>query len=234
MQRQIRQTQVQASQRLTQVTQTQARMEAQISQMDKPIADIGGRSGTTEPGTVAPEPAAPTAGEVPEFEVTGPRHPLAVAVLEAEASCEREGWGQRPRLFALVEKAMLAAADPDIAARLRDAPDGSLIPVEQEALPDGEPSAVLASVFWPADVTGCVLATETIVLPPEAEAEAPPDPAQIEQWAGTVPGGEPARLAVGVARNGQYTCVLRLKEKKSVQLDPRLADDLVAALLETL
>ena len=166
--------------------------------------------------------------------MTGPRHPLAVAVLEAEASCEREGWGQRPRLFALVEKAMLAAADPDIAARLRDAPDGSLIPVEQEALPDGEPSAVLASVFWPADVTGCVLATETIVLPPEAEAEAPPDPAQIEQWAGTVPGGEPARLAVGVARNGQYTCVLRLKEKKSVQLDPRLADDLVAALLETL
>ena len=81
-------------------------------------------------------------------------------------------------------------------------------------MPTGD-SAVLASVFWPADVTGCVPATETVVLPPEAEAEAPPDPAQIERWAGTVPGGEPARLAVGVTRN----CHDRRQNRIAVRLD---------------
>ena len=91
----------------------------------------------------------------------------------------------------------------------------------------------LCRVQWPDDVTGCVLVTERVVPPPEAGDDEHPDPGQVERWARDHPGGPSARLAVSVCRNGDYTCVMRLKEDDSVQLDPRLADGLVTVLLAT-
>ena len=167
-------------------------------------------------------------------EVTDPDSPLAVAVLVAEADRERDGWGNPPQLYALVGKAAASTADPELGARISEARQDSLIPIKQKPLPPGEPLEILARVQWQADVTGCVLVTELVVLPPAASGEGPLDSGQVEQWARDHPGGQPARLAVGVSRNGDYTCILRLKEKdKRVQLDPRLADDLVTALLAT-
>jgi hypothetical protein len=154
-------------------------------------------------------------------------------VLEAESNRARDGWDQPPQLYALADKAALISDDPDLEATLREAPEGSLIPVKQPPLEAGEPLEVLAGVHWEDAVTGCVLVTEIVVLPPDAEDEAPEDPGAIEQWANDQPGHQPARLAVGVTRHGQYTCLLRLKGEDTVQINPQLADDLVTALLGT-
>jgi hypothetical protein len=197
------------------------------------MGDIVSRLTIIELGMADPAAARTPPGEISVTEVTDANNPLAVAVLEAESDRERDGWGKPPQLYALVGKAAVMAADPKLGAEIGAAPEGSLIPIKQEPLPSGEPLEVLAKVSWPGDVTGCVLVTELVVLPPEAEAEGPPDPAKVEKWARDYPGGRPARLAVGVSRSGDYTCVLRMKGDDSVQLDPRLADDLVTALLET-
>jgi len=205
----------------------------QLGQIANQVEDIVSRLTVIELLTADPAAARTSPGEIPVTEVTDANSPLAVAVLEAESDRERDGWGKPPQLYALVGKGAVSAADPELGARISAAPDNSLIPVKQEALPPGEPLEVLARVQWPDDVTGCVLVTELVVLPPDAEGEGPPDPAGVEQWARGYPGGRPARLAVGVSRSGDYTCIVRLQEDDSVRLDPRLADDLVTALLAT-
>lgn len=159
--------------------------------------------------------------------------PLVFAMLEAESHMARKGWGLPPQLYALAGKASLIAADQELAAEVRAARADALVPVEQEPLPAGEPMEVLASIHWPEEVVGCVLVTELIVLPPRAEEQAPDDPVAAEQWASTHPDGRQARLAVGVSRNGEYTCGLRIKGEDSVQVGTDIADDIVTALLGT-
>jgi hypothetical protein len=210
-----------------------AKAQEQLGWMAGQVEDIASRLTVIELITADPAAAKTSSGDVSVTEVTDANSPLAIAVLEAESDRERDGWGEPPQLYALVPKAAVLAADPELGAEIGAAPEESLIPIKQEPLPPGEPLEVLASVSWPGDVTGCVLVTELVVLPSEAEAEGPPDPARVGQWARDYPGGRPARLAVGVSRSGDYTCVLRMKGDDSVQLDPRLADDLVTALLET-
>jgi len=215
-----------------------AQTQAQIDQIGSRIADVVSRTTTTEPGKPEPASAGSSAaeispGEITMTQVTDPSHRLTVAVLEAESSCELEGWGNPPQLFALAVKAKLIDDNPDLAAEIRAAPEDALISVKQPPLPAGEPGAVLAGIYWPDDVSGCVLVAETLVLPQKAREEAPHDPAAVEQWAKNQPGAGSARLAVGVTRDGQYTCLLRRQGENSVQLDPELADDLVTALLET-
>ncbi len=236
-QAQVAQIQAQVDQTRAQVDQTRAQgaqIQAQVDQIGDRIADIVSHLTTMKPAKAEPSPAETPRGEITVTEVTDPSHPLAVAVLEAESSCEHTGWDNPPQLFALVGKAKLIDGDPGLEARFREAPEDSLIPVKQPPLRAGEPRAVLADVYWPGDVSGCVLVTELVVLPQEAGDEAPPDPAAVEQWAKDQPGGRLARLAVGVTRDGWYTCILRLKGEDSVRIDPGLADDLVVALLETL
>jgi hypothetical protein len=218
----------QGTQTQTQVAQIQAQGAQTQAQVDQ-IVDIVRRLTTMEPGR-----AETPLGEITVTEVTDPHHPLAMAVLEAESSCEREGWGNPPQLFALARKAKLIDDDPALEAWIREAPEDSLIPVKQKRLDEGEPRAVLAGVYWPDDVSGCVLVTELIVLPQEARDNVPSGPAAVEQWAKDQPGARPARLAVGVTRDGRHTCILRLKGEDTVRIDPGLADDLVIALLETL
>jgi len=231
--RQGTQTQTQVAQTRTQVAQIQAR-DAQIQAQVDQIADAVSRLTTMKPGKAEPAPAEIPAGEITVTEVTDPHHPLAKAVLEAESSCEREGWDNPPQLYALAGKAKLIGDDPELAAQIGEAPEDALIPVKQAPLDPGEPRAVLARVYWPDDVSGCVLVTELVMLPPEAGDEMPPDPAAVEPWARDQPDSQPARLAVGVTRDGRYTCVLRMKGEDTVRIDPGLADDLVTALLETL
>jgi hypothetical protein len=145
----------------------------------------------------------------------------------------RTGWGQPPRLFSLARKASFTDADPQLEAKLEDAGPDALIPRLQPDLPAKDPFEAIARIHWPDEVVGCVLVTEFVALPPEAEKDAPEDPAAVEQWARQNSRGKTARLAVGVTRSGGYICGLRLEGADDVQIGRDLADDLVAALLGT-
>ena len=158
---------------------------------------------------------------------------LESALLQAEAYVAGHGWGQPPRLFSLARKSSLVAADSELAAQLEDAEPDALIPVEQADLPAGEPSDVLATIRWPEEVVGCVLVTEIVTLPPEAEKDLPKDPAETEEWAKRRSDMKAARLAVGVTRTGGHICGLRLKGDDDIEVGDDLADDLVTALLDT-
>lgn len=144
---------------------------------------------------------------------------LVVAMLEAEAHTDRQGWGGPPHLYALTE--------------IRDARSDAMTLVEQEQLPDGDLVEALAAIHWPDDVVGCVLVAELTALPPRSEEDAPIIPVADDQWASTHPDGRPARLAVGVHKNGAHTCGLHIKGEDNVQVGTERADDLVTALLGT-
>ena len=158
---------------------------------------------------------------------------LEFALLQAEAFVACEGWGQPPRLFSLSRKSSLVGADRQLEAKLEDADPDALIPMLQDELPGKDPFDALGRIHWHDGVVGCVLVTEFVALPPEAEKDAPKDPAAVEQWARDSPGGKTARLAVGVTRAGSYLCGLRLEGADDIQIGRDLADDLVAALLGT-
>jgi hypothetical protein len=158
---------------------------------------------------------------------------LVAAMLNAEAYVARQNWGQPPQLFSLATKSSLTAADRVLSGELRDEEPDTLIPVAQDPLPEGEPFDVLATVRWPDQVVGCVLVTELVTLPPEAEKDAPGDPVAAERWASARPDKREARLAVCVSRDGDYICGLRIRDEDDIQVGPDLADDIVAALLGT-
>lgn len=158
---------------------------------------------------------------------------LVLAMLEAESHMDRKGWGKPPHLYALTEKTLPITADHELYAEIRDARPEAMILVEQEPLPDGDLAEVLASIHWPEDVVGCVLVAELTALPPRSKEDAPINPAAAGQWASTHPDGRPARLAVGVCRNGAYTCGFRIKGEDNVQVGIERAEDLVTALLGT-
>ena len=169
---------------------------------------------------------------------------LASAMLQAEALVARDGWGQRPQLFSLATKSSLEAGafepadglDPadrlELAAGLEDAEPDALIPMLMENVPLDEPFDFLATVRWPEKIVGCVLVTESVSLP-RADEDVPDDPDAAEQWARDRSGNGASRLAVGVTRTGGYVCGVRLPGDDHVQIRADLADDIVAALLET-
>ena len=161
----------QATRLISDVELQGAKAQEQLGWMAGQVEDIASRLTVIELLMAGPAAAKTPSGEVSVTEVTDANNPLAIAVLEAESDREREGWDNPPHLYALVPKAAVMDADPKLAAEIDAAPENSLIPVRQKPLPSGEPLEVLASVSWPDDVTGCVLVTELVVLPPEAEAE---------------------------------------------------------------
>lgn len=94
---------------------------------------------------------------------------LTRAVVETARYAACQKWGRPPQLFSLARKEALTSLGEDLPVGARDAPAGSLIPIEQDLLLEGEPATVIASVHWPQEVEGCVLVTEiTVVLPPDA------------------------------------------------------------------
>jgi len=162
---------------------------------------------------------------------------LAAAVLEIESHIAEGGWDQPARLYALVETAALVEREPALAAAmgLDDASEqGSLTPVEQDQLaPDQPLESVLESIVWPSGVTGCAAVVERLVLPPDADAEIPEDPARAEEYAREHPDRQEVRIVAGATRGGSTYCALRLRAHDDAQSVVG-GTDLVPALLELL
>lgn len=162
---------------------------------------------------------------------------LAAAVLEVEGHHARIGWDRPAGLYALVDTATLVVQEPDLAAQLGlDAPaeQGSLTPIEQEALPPGqELEQVLPGIVWPDQVTGCVAVVERLVLPPAADGQVPADPEAALEFARDHPAAEEVRIVAGVTRHGASYCALRMRshDEDSAVMG---GVDLVPALLELL
>lgn len=181
---------------------------------------------------------------------------VAALAREVEEFVASGGWDQQPQLFALVSTADLLRQQPELAAQLD--PNSALTPVAQDELPEGDLADALARIAWPEAVSGCALAQEIIVLPPEAEAELPEvdeaagegDVARLRQAAADHPSRTEARLVAAVLRDGTAACVMRLRGiaspgeeggtgQETENLDeivehPDLAPNLVEALRATL
>jgi hypothetical protein len=155
-----------------------------------------------------------------------PADELTRAVVETARYAARNSWGRPPQLFALARKETLASIEPDLPEGARGALPGSLIAIEQDPLPTGEPAAVLASIHWSEEVAGCVLVTEIVVSPSDAEKKTPPQPADHA-------GDRDGRLTVGVLRNGDYASCLELRGGQDLLINNELAGDVVTALLDT-
>jgi hypothetical protein len=175
----------------------------------------------------------------------GPPILLEAVAAEIEAFVGQAGWDQAPSLYALVPTRALAT-DPAAAALLgesavepTDIPAEALTPIAQEALPSGPLDEALAQIGWPAEVVGCALCQEIVMLPPTAEAEL----ADLDVNAATAriaghPDRREARLVVAVLRSGQAASILRLRGTGEAAEDlltgADLAPNLVSALAATL
>ncbi len=166
--------------------------------------------------------------------------PLTLAALDTERHVARDGWDQPVRLFALVPTAELLEHEPGLAGSLavHDAAAGALSAVEQDDLPGAEGlEDMLAHIAWPGEVTGCALAVERIVLPPEAERDLPEDADAALAAVAAHPAREDVRLVVAVTRDGSARCLLRQRSHDSddeVALGDDIAPGLVQALRATL
>jgi hypothetical protein len=166
---------------------------------------------------------------------------LAAAVLEIETHSADGGWDQPARLYALVDTGALVAQEPALAQELGldgAAEAGSLTAVEQDQLPADQPlERVLESIAWPAEVAGCAAVVERLVLPPDADADLPEDPAAAAAYAAEHPDRQEVRMVVGVTRAGASYCALRLRahdDDQSVVGGTDLVPELVALLATTL
>ena len=162
---------------------------------------------------------------------------LAAAVLEIESHAAAGGWDQPARLYALVDTAELVEREPELAAAMGlDAASaaGSLTPIEQDQLaPDQPLEVVLESIVWPPGVSGCAAVVERLVLPPDADAQIPEDPASAEEFAREHPDRQEVRIVAGATRSGATYCALRLRAHDDDQSVVG-GGDLVPALLQLL
>src|SRR6478752_1567741 len=172
---------------------------------------------------------------------------LTHVVVEVERHAAASGWDQPPRLFALVDTAELLAREPQLAAALGsnepEMPGSSatLTPIEQEIV-GGEPlDELLARIVWPDEVLGCAVVVERLMLPPSAEsAVGELDDLDSDEAARQVaehPDREEVRIAVGVLRDGDRECAIRLRshdDDRSVVSGKDLVPNLVDALAATL
>jgi hypothetical protein len=184
--------------------------------------------------------------------------PLITALIELEQHVARAGWGQPPRLFALVETADLLRREPGLAAALglpapptagagphADAGQlscalGRLTSIEQEQgeLPlHNSLEQLLAGIAWPAEVLGAALVVERVMLPTDVEAQLPLDEADALGWLAEHPARQDVRLAVAVLRDGSRQSALRFRSHDrddAVLSGPDLVPGLVHALALTL
>jgi hypothetical protein len=164
---------------------------------------------------------------------------LQETLVEIERHVATSGWDQRPQLFALARTDELLAREPGLAASLgldddQTAAQG-LIPVEQDPLPDGPLDESLRHIGWPAEVLGCALVQEVLLLPPAVE-QAIPEQLDVLNWVAEHPDRREARLAVAVLRDGSRVCAVRLRGEAEDELmvGNDLAPNLAEALLATL
>lgn len=149
---------------------------------------------------------------------------LATAVAEVEEFVASAGWDAPPQLFALVRTADLVAAQPSLAA---DLGTGVFTPIAQDPLPDPDLPVALAGIAWPAEVAGCVLTQEIVVLPPGAQEALSDDPSTAADQAARHPERTEARLVAGVLRGGGRACLLRVRARPAADpsVDPAAADE---------
>jgi hypothetical protein len=168
-----------------------------------------------------------------------PGQALQAVVRELEAHAAQSGWDRPERLFALVETADLIVREPQLAEALgvEGEPEG-LTPIEQEPLPAGTTlEQVLAEIVWPEEVSGCAVIAERLVLPPQADAEIPDDPAAAQAFAAHHPAREEVRIVAAALRGGGSACALRLRshdDPDSVLTSPDLVPGLLTLLHGTL
>jgi hypothetical protein len=167
---------------------------------------------------------------------------LKAVVAELDLHSENLGWDQPPTLYALVDTADLAAAEPALATQLGLTPEGivpgSLTPVEQEGLGDKPLDEALAGITWPGSVRGCALVHEVLVLPPGADDEIP-DGVDAAEWAAEHDERREVRMTVAVLRGGARAGALRLRPgddsaKAETAFGDDVAPNLSHALLATL
>jgi hypothetical protein len=168
---------------------------------------------------------------------------LEAVAAEIEAYAGQAGWDQAPTLYALVPTRTLAD-DPAAASllgdtELADIPAEAVTPIAQEPLPSGPLDEALARIGWPAEVVGCALCQEIVMLPPSAEAEFADLAVDLAaSRAADHPDRREARLVVAVLRTGEAASLLRLRGTGDTAEDlltgADLAPNLVSALAATL
>jgi len=165
---------------------------------------------------------------------------LTAVVREIEAHASSQGWDRPEQLFALVPTADLIAAEPELATALGIDPaeaDG-WTPIEQEALPPSQMlEQVLPTIVWPLSVAGVAAVAERLVLPPDADAEMPEDPAAAQEYAAQHPERQEVRMVAAALRDGRTACALRLRSHDADDLvltGPDLVPALVTLLQTTL
>ena len=161
---------------------------------------------------------------------------LSAAVLELDAHLAPGGWDQPERLYALVDTADLVAREPHLVTALGiegDPRPGDLTAVEQDLPPRDTVEEVLPTIAWPAEVAGCAVVVERVVLPPAAEEGLDEDPDRAAAQAAEHPDKQDVRIVAAVTRSGATYCALRMRAHDD-DLAVIRGPDLVPRLLELL
>ena len=159
---------------------------------------------------------------------------LEPLIREVEDHVASAGWDQPVRLFALVPTATLLSANPGIASELGITADMPLTSVEQEIEDSLELDELLATIAWPEDVAGAVVALERIVLPPSAESDLPAaSDSALVQAASDHTDRRDVRIVSAVLRTGQNLNALRYRTHDSADA-VAVAPDLVTRLNDAL
>jgi len=166
---------------------------------------------------------------------------LLAVVREIEDHSAGQGWDQPARLYALVPTPDLLAREPGLAEAMgidESTSAATLTPVEQEALaPDELVERTLEQIMWPAEVVGCAVVVERLVLPPSADGRVPDEePAPVE-YAAAHPDRQEVRIVAAALRTGATYCALRLRthdEPFSVVESADLVPGLLELLKQTL
>ncbi|UNX53938.1 PPA1309 family protein [Georgenia sp. TF02-10] len=148
---------------------------------------------------------------------------LRQAVVDLERYAAAQGWDGPVYVFALVRTARALADSPALAQELppeaveaaREDPE-HLTSIEQDGLPAAETlEELLSQLAWPEQVDGAAIVVERMVVPPEAEAGLPNDPAAALQQLLDHPSRQDVRMAAGVLRSGESWCALRTRSNDS-------------------
>lgn len=162
---------------------------------------------------------------------------LAAVVQEVESHISAAGWDQPIRLFAVVSTAEVIASEPELAAELNLSDSLQLTSIEQELSATQNLEELLATIAWPENVLGAILAIERIVLPPDAQSQLPGE--EDPDWLAEVsnhPDRRDVRIISAVMRNGENLNALRYRdhdEPSSVAIAPNLVVNLNESLLAT-
>jgi hypothetical protein len=190
---------------------------------------------------VTSEDAVPAASAPPHAAVSPRQDAVLRAVRELEQHVAGGGWDGPIRLFALVRTAGALARDRELADRLpaevvaaAETDPEHITIVEQEDLPQASTmEQLLGSLTWPETVDGAAVVTERVVVPPEVEAQMPPDPDEAVTWLSQHPSRREVRLAVAILRDGTNGCAVRARDHDRA-VDVAVGPDLVPGLLEAL